>query len=87
MQTRFEGAGTGRACDPSGSEGNLQLLPVPMAIARGRLPPDEARRTIANLSVITATGAGLCHPLTALTARPGSGPSHTRDRQNPVSGA
>ena len=64
-----------------------QLLPVPMAIARGRLPPDEARRTIANLSVITATGAGLCHPLTGLTARPGSGPSHTRDRQNPVSGA
>jgi hypothetical protein len=87
LQTRFEGAGTGRACDPSGSEGDLRLLPVRMAIARGRLPPDEARRTIANPPVITATGAGLCHPLTALTGRPGSGPSHTRDCQDPVSGA
>ena len=34
----------------------LGLLPVAMAIARRNLPPEQARRTIATLSVTTAIG-------------------------------
>jgi MFS family permease len=47
----------------------LGLLPVAMAIARRNLPPDQARRTIATLSVTTAIGAGLGYPVTGLIAQ------------------
>jgi MFS family permease len=46
----------------------LGLLPVAMAVARRNLPPEEARRTIATLSVTTAIGAGLGYPVTGLIA-------------------
>ena len=46
----------------------LGLLPVAMAVARRNLPPEEARRTIATLSVTTAIGAGLGYPATGLIA-------------------
>src|SRR6202046_2826013 len=47
----------------------LGLLPVAMAIARRNLPPQQARRTIATLSVTTAIGAGLGYPVTGLIAQ------------------
>jgi MFS transporter len=47
----------------------LGLLPVAMAIARRNLPPEQARRTIATLSVTTAIGAGLGYPVTGLIAQ------------------
>jgi predicted MFS family arabinose efflux permease len=47
----------------------LGLLPVAMAIARRNLPLQDARRTIATLSVTTAIGAGLGYPLTGLIAQ------------------
>jgi MFS family permease len=47
----------------------LGLLPVAMAIARRNLPPQEALRTIATLSVTTAIGVGLGYPLTGLIAQ------------------
>src|ERR1700735_2440828 len=47
----------------------LGLLPVAMATARRNLPPVQARRTIATLSVTTAIGAGLGYPGTGLVAQ------------------
>ena len=47
----------------------LGLLPVAMATARRNLPPVQARRTIATLSVTTAIGAGLGYPVTGLIAQ------------------
>jgi MFS family permease len=47
----------------------LGLLPVAMAIARRNLPPDQARRTIATLSVTTAIGVGLGYPVTGVIAQ------------------
>ncbi len=47
----------------------LGLLPVAMAISRRNLPREQARRTIATLSVTTAIGAGLGYPLTGLIAQ------------------
>src|ERR1700733_2749498 len=47
----------------------LGLLPVAMAIARRNLPPQQARRTIATLSVTTAIGVGLGYPVTGLIAQ------------------
>ena len=47
----------------------LGLLPVAMAIARRNLPPEEAGRTIATLSVTTAIGVGLGYPVTGLIAQ------------------
>src|SRR5580698_6907023 len=47
----------------------LGLLPVAMAIARRNLPPENARRTIATLSVTTAIGVGLGYPVTGLIAQ------------------
>jgi MFS family permease len=47
----------------------LGLLPVAMATARRNLPPEQARRTIATLSVTTAIGAGLGYPVTGLIAQ------------------
>jgi predicted MFS family arabinose efflux permease len=47
----------------------LGLLPVAMAIARRNLPPDNARRTVATLSVTTAIGVGLGYPVTGLIAQ------------------
>src|SRR3984957_15890487 len=47
----------------------LGLLPVAMAIARRHLPPEQARRAIATLSVTTAIGAGLGYPATGLIAQ------------------
>ena len=49
----------------------LGLLPVAMATARRNLPPEQARRTIATLSVTTAIGAGLGYPVTGLIGAPG----------------
>jgi MFS family permease len=42
----------------------LGILPVAMAIARRHLAPEQARRTIATLSVTTAIGVGLGYPVT-----------------------
>jgi MFS family permease len=47
----------------------LGLLPVLMAIARRNLPPENARRTIATLSVTAVIGVGLGYPLTGLLAQ------------------
>ena len=47
----------------------LGLLPVTMAMARNQLPPDQAKRAIATLSVIAAVGLGLGYPITALIAQ------------------
>jgi predicted MFS family arabinose efflux permease len=47
----------------------LGLLPVAMAIARRNLPPDNARRTVATLSVTTAIGVGLGYPVTGVIAQ------------------
>ncbi len=47
----------------------LGLLPVAMAIARRNLPLEDARQTIATLSVTGAIGAGLGYPVTGLIAQ------------------
>jgi MFS family permease len=47
----------------------LGLLPVLMAIAGRNLPLEQARRTIATLSVTAVIGVGLGYPLTGLLAQ------------------
>jgi MFS family permease len=44
------------------------LMPVTMAVARRRLEPEKAARTIAILSVTAAVGVGLGYPITGLLA-------------------
>lgn len=46
----------------------LGLVPVCMAIARTHLPPTQATRTIATLSVTVAIGVGFGYPLTSCIA-------------------
>lgn len=65
LSTSFVMLVLGRALQGIG----LGLLPVNMAIARRNLPPAQAGRAIATLSVSTAIGAGLGYPITAAVAQ------------------
>jgi predicted MFS family arabinose efflux permease len=52
----------------AGQGTGLALLPLAMSVARDHLPAEQARRTLATLSVTAVVGVGLGYPITGLIA-------------------